>query len=310
MAAPLHGSEDDAVKATISKDESHGSNLLDLPMEILTLILSHLESKGLLSVCLTCKTLIFPAQQNLYQDIFWDLEARPLLLLRSILHRRELALFIRRMYLREAYVSEETLGMLLSATPGLKTLEYQFQCDVGLPAEGEQQSTHLRVPLLMSALEHVSHTLERLVISVEFYGLVGTDVTGGFPEQWGILGRCESMRHFKRLKYLEIPFVVLLGWRSIGLPDSELLDSLPTGLEELRLSNEMSSWSLFLWIDFVAVPQVRTYLEDEQPKQLRRLKLVRKEQGYIWKEDAQRDVQRVCERVGVEFILDVVEEVL
>ncbi|KAL1953457.1 hypothetical protein VTO42DRAFT_2795 [Malbranchea cinnamomea] len=155
-------------------------------------------------------------------------------------------------------LNSERIGTLLSATPNLRTFEFNFMMEQSsdLFFRGRCSSqkklnrqNEWRTPA--SSLELVASTLENLTISADYYN---------FSEQqhlWPILlewimadwewrGRFKPLKSFIKLKRLEIPLLALLDW-TLSFPDIKLRDFVPPNLRELYLRDDLNEAPGYAW---------------------------------------------------------------
>ena len=133
--------------------------------------------------------------------------------------------------LQRSSASEALLARILAVTPNLKCLEYGFICE----GSSEHGPTSLCAEGLGKALAHVKATLEQLRISVHFlqwYHYQSAD----FPSRYGIKGRL-SLHDYESLVMLEVPIVMLLGFRPT--PQTHLTGRLPPRIRQLYLRGDM-----------------------------------------------------------------------
>ncbi len=197
--------------------------------------------------------------------------------------------------LRFSHVKEEALEQLLSVTPSLRTLRYDFDCDVEPPND---KSCHFDGAKLSCALEHVKATIEDLAISVHFYSIVAIEVENG-SEYWGIRGNLDSLRHFQILQSLEVPLIVLLGWSSSS--KVRLADVLPQQIRQLCIKDDMADFCNYEWTVRAGLDRIHDYLEDwrSHAPNLECVTLTLRASGVRWGEKPQRELRTMCERAGV-----------
>ncbi len=152
--------------------------------------------------------------------------------------------------LHHSVAKEETLRELLSVTPNLKKLRYDFWCEIDNP---RGYSEYLTCSTLLQALDQVNCTLVQLVISVNFFTFATIDINEDGP--YGLRGCIGSLSHFKQLEYLDMPLVVLLGWSPKTAPS--LQNALPRTLRTLCLTDDMSPFESWEWSATDVVTQVR-----------------------------------------------------
>ncbi|KAI9879070.1 MAG: hypothetical protein M1830_009711, partial [Pleopsidium flavum] len=193
--------------------------------------------------------------------------------------------------LHHSEAKEETLEQLLSVTPHLKTLEYNFWCEVE-PAIHKSQ--YLTCDKLSRALEHIRATIEHLVISVCFFSGVIWEVV----PPCGIKGDIGSLRRFEALHSLEVPLVVLLGWSSSST--IRLADILPKNMRQLCIRDDLTYFWNWEWTERACLDRMLAYLVDwrTHAPNLDRIAL-RLESDEELPEEPRRELGAMCERAGV-----------
>lgn len=196
----------------------------------------------------------------------------------------------------QSHVREEGLEELLVAAPNLKSFEYNFLCDIDLET---RHSGHLDCSKLGRSLQKVKASLETLMISVAFFVRTAHDVEAGNPSHWGIKGDLGTLSGFTKLKTLDVPFAVLMGF----IPHSEvqLADVLPCALHKFCCTNSMASWDAWRWTDEAVVAQFREYTGAETSLDLEYLELRAIGSFHLWYEEVQAQVAAMCEDAGIWF---------
>lgn len=119
--------------------------------------------------------------------------------------------------------------------------------------------------LLGSALDAVSGTLTRLKVTIGFVASTALEPENGGSfesrEAWGVKGRLgESLKRFARLEWVDVPWVVLLGWATEG--GLGLAECLPEGLRGLVLAHDLESFGGYGWGDEVCVARLLDFLAE------------------------------------------------
>ena len=205
-----------------------------------------------------------------------------------------LASTLTNLYLRQSNVEEETLVQLLLVTPNLKIFEYDFLCETH---DRQFHCTHLNCTKLGHALQEMKTSLETPIISVNF--LVGStsDAGGSFFSYRCIFGNLGSLADFSKLKTLTISLVVLLGY--IPHPGARLVGNLPSGLHYFCCTNQMVCWDAQEWTDEAVLGRFREYLGAESSLELECLELSAVGEYYLWYDNIQQEIMRLCEDVGI-----------
>ncbi len=178
--------------------------------------------------------------------------------------------------LRHAQIQMPTLHKLLAMMPRLETLKCDFECDA--EPRDPYHAMYLDCSELGLALQTIQKTLVELQVSVGFVTSAALEIdNGGSVESgdgWGIKGRLGASLHdFGRLRSLDVPWSVLLGWL-VGsrIP---LAECLPHGLQTLVLSHGLGYFVNYEWDnDAISVGGLLEYLDSgSQGAALRNLKV-------------------------------------
>lgn len=159
----------------------------------------------------------------------------------------------------------DRLDEILSATPNLIDLTYDFWCETD-PA-CSWKSTYLDCAKLGQAIERVP-LLQRLRIGVEFYSSSCPDLdVGGSCESgdaWGLKGQFgRVLNGLGSLEELSIPMVVLPGWSTNWSIMTRLSNVLPPHrLRLLRLTSDLNDWSRYEWSRDIRRTLILDYLLD------------------------------------------------
>lgn len=144
---------------------------------------------------------------------------------------------LRELRLVRCQLTEESLGLVLGAAPGLTTLH----CDLVLDAE--HVSGWFDLGKVRASLDGLSGSLEDLSLTLNLWSSTAIDC--GEKGPWGIHGSLGSLKDFDRLTRLSVSLPVLLGWHVQG--SGKLADVLPAGIRSLKITNEMFSWWHYEW---------------------------------------------------------------
>lgn len=158
---------------------------------------------------------------------------------------------------------------LLSSRPPLEHLQYDYHCAENIRFD---RSHYLDISVLCSALEQVSSTLESLTISVGFESDAdGIDCYANGPFK----GSCSlHAQGWPRLKYVNMPFVMLVGWKCDSAPISKGLEQLlPSSIEKLCLTDELAGWVTYEWEGSDWVESLRLMLDTRAIRDLREISL-------------------------------------
>ncbi|KAI4283436.1 MAG: hypothetical protein L6R38_002158 [Xanthoria sp. 2 TBL-2021] len=152
---------------------------------------------------------------------------------------------------------------------------------------------------LCKAIDTVSATLTELALSIDFYAFELSDTAAGDHVKWGIQGSLGSMSHYKSLKSLHVPFVMLLGWSSDT--SANLHNLLPWNLSELCLSGEITAWYNWDWDRDVMIRHIMSFLQ-QRSKVLK--KFVMRDDIGVGLRSVQGDdpmFRKMCEDAGIEY---------
>lgn len=132
--------------------------------------------------------------------------------------------------------------------------------------------------------------------------------------EWGVSGRLGTLRGFEKLQYLEVSWVVLVGWSLASLqkevaedelPGGYLGSVLPDGLKWLTVSDEMASWLAWEWRPVEVVELIREWLSLGKRRGLQGVvwKLKNRNEGFggtwAWTYYAIQEMKSISERAGV-----------
>lgn len=162
-----------------------------------------------------------------------------------------------------------TLGQLLAVTPNLKELVYyhHFSFNTRVMVNG---CYVLDCTRLREALEPLAPSLQYLSLSMQYY--TDEDVLYLGPEYgdnvtWRMSGTLGNMNNFTKLRYLDAPWIMLLGWSSST--KATLLDILPEQLTDFCCSDDLSCWYLvFIWPNDDVLEQMVSLIQGRSDQSL------------------------------------------
>ena len=190
------------------------------------------------------------------------------------------------------------LRTLLLACPNLKEFEYQHCCDMESVTTTPLECRILDCVGLKEALRSVENSLESLILSVLFYATQIYDSQGGDNIEYGIYGFLGDLNNFNKLKYLEAPLVMLVGYKPLS--SSVLTHNLPASLCELCCSNELVEWHIFEWKDEHVLLQLLPLIMDRDPP-LENFIFGAKESRWLWWGPLRIAIKEACEAKGVSY---------
>ena len=118
------------------------------------------------------------------------------------------------------------------------------------------RKVYLDCTKLGHALQSVKLSLEILVIDIVF--LSSTAFQDHRLSDWGTTGDLGLLNNYAKLKTLDVPLMVLLGWAPH--PEVRLASVLPSGLHHLRCTNYMAGLGDWKWTDEAVMAQFQDYL--------------------------------------------------
>ncbi len=136
------------------------------------------------------------------------------------------ALNLTSLYIAGGKIREAYLGQILAAVPRLRSLEWQWRCEINL--EGQFNSPLVNLDQLMPALAQVKETLTELKITG--YNFCETPAR--------LQGSARALAGFDRLNKLYIPLLFLTGFELPLQPGFG--NCLPRNLEDLTLTGNLS----------------------------------------------------------------------
>lgn len=131
--------------------------------------------------------------------------------------------------------------------------------------------------------------------------LMGGSLENG--SAWGIKKCIGSLRRFKNLRRLEIPWMVLFAWSTSC--DKNLEDVLPIGIRDLLLRDDLDSFWTYEWTQEVCGLQVEALLRQENCR-LRQLRCITIELSEwtsltYWDSDAWHWLQQAFQQTGIDL---------
>jgi len=201
-------------------------------------------------------------------------------------------------------VDETTLLHLLSASPNLHTLRYDYACRIDPPRKS-MDDLHFDLAKLGRALGQVQTTLTHLSLSIDFYTNTCGD-PGNRSEYWGLKNRLGDLQGFVHLQALSIPFVILFGLAQMPRSVVTLDGILPRSIRRLCLKDDLSTWDDYEWLAPACLERLEDFLADRKgtAPQLERLDLeLRESHAYEWGEDVQAELRDLCEGTGVQCVI-------
>ncbi|RDW74901.1 hypothetical protein BP6252_06043 [Coleophoma cylindrospora] len=157
---------------------------------------------------------------------------------------------LRHLKLRHTQAMAGQLRELLSSTPNLQSLQYDFYCIVD---SGGVNDAYVYGSAISRAIEEVKSSLVKLVLSITMAARTATEISAGL--RWGIRGQMASLQQFERLQYLEVPLALLLGWSPQLAP--ALDDILPRSIQNLYITGHLDDFSNWEWTADDTLQQLR-----------------------------------------------------
>ncbi|KAF1993646.1 hypothetical protein P154DRAFT_63032 [Amniculicola lignicola CBS 123094] len=223
---------------------------------------------------LTSITLIWPARPSTWEPYEWPAHtpyAPSLTTLRFL----------------DSGVSMRTLGAILSCTPNLKTLQYDYYNSAETLVDWKD---------LEHALSPIKNTLSSFSMNfTAHYTVSAVWNDHGSP----LLSNNCSFKHFPGLILLSIPPLVLLSHNYAHAPD--LADLLPTNLQTLTWKSGVAPrWE---WTSSELLPKMREFLTGgswkEATPRLNKVQLVHRE--IWWKDSDIVQLREKCQAEGLHF---------
>lgn len=199
--------------------------------------------------------------------------------------------------LQRSHIKVALLEQLLVVVPNLEILEYDFCCEVGrdrwIPI-----NHYFRGDALGRALAPLRYKLKTLRVSVHFY--FGPEAYYEDPTpNYGIEGVLESLKGFRNLVELEVPFALILGTHAQS--NSCVSVELPPNLRFLILRDDMALFHLYPWRSAECLKAMSTYLLlwPMCGSQTRSLGLNLNESPDDWDEKALSAFQTLCRSMHI-----------
>lgn len=205
-------------------------------------------------------------------------------------------------------ISRPLLGELLAATPNLKRLCYEqeivFHNKNTTPQQKAQISHYTSLDELGHALHSVRNTLEELKLSFTLAPGSSShkeivDKNTAFPP---IQGTIVALRNMNRLRKIEIPMIVVLGWYPDFAPRLE--EIMPRSVRHVTLSDDFVSFCP--WVHgfncFKKIGLIGEYLlnrEVHAPDLRRFILRLTAPRVNLWLEDAVLDMKTPIDGPGV-----------
>ncbi|KAE8309264.1 hypothetical protein BDV41DRAFT_580696 [Aspergillus transmontanensis] len=200
--------------------------------------------------------------------------------------------------LNRSSISEESLAIILQASPSLKSLHYDHQCNVA----GEKawhDGNRLR-----GALYHIRDTLEYLEIRMGLYSPYAEELI--YLNLIPVQNHIGSLKDFQNLRSLVIPIAALFGW-NVEL-DHDLTDVFPASLTHLSLVEDLVMQCTYEWSEQLVLERLGTFLAQMAPQ----LELFEFRPDHIferWTEELEGSLRVLCLRDGVRCIIHQDEDV-
>ncbi|KAL8811301.1 MAG: hypothetical protein Q9223_001818 [Gallowayella weberi] len=186
----------------------------------------------------------------------------------------------------------DSLEQLLRCTPNLRRLKYQHACDIETSLD---ECRFLDCVRLGHILGESCASLEDLSLSIFFYFYTRRPLYQRIysSDSSGIRGSLGSMKHFSRLKHLQVPLAMLLGWWAPPYPI--LNHRLPEGLLDLCLTSDLlfpdeNEW----YVGEIMVQMWPMILNDGIRRYLPRISFRSLTNEPRWSDALQEAVQRAC----------------
>lgn len=131
---------------------------------------------------------------------------------------------------------------LLASKPPLNKLVYDYRCDEDVnPYDGYC----LNLSTISLALSHIQSTLEQLTIKLDST----TPYAGDYRcyREDGFFTELLAPLTFSCLKFLDIPFLMLTGWKVVPRYIRPFADLLPTSIVHLCLNDDLIGWAGCEW---------------------------------------------------------------
>jgi hypothetical protein len=152
-----------------------------------------------------------------------------------------------RLCLEASELKPSSLGLLTREMPNLRQLEYKNLIDAH---HGGPTMQYFQCADMDAALTSVRSSLEHLCVDVEFFADKSTYLGLGF--NWGVQGTIKCLADFTCLTHLEIPLVLLLGWKPNNNSDNvngsiQLETVLPRTLKYFKLTTALEYFEINEW---------------------------------------------------------------
>lgn len=219
-------------------------------------------------------------------------------------HNRPYALTLTTLVLPRCEADGTTLLHLLSASPNLHTLRYDYACNIDPPRKS-MGDVLFDFAKLGRALGQVQTTLTQLSLSIDFYSHTCGDPSNRI-DNWSLKNRLGDLQGFVHLQALSIPFVILFGLAQTPWSVEKLDGLLPRSIRRLCLKDDLSSWDDYEWSPAACLERLEDFLTDRKgtAPQLERLDLeLRESHVWDWGEDMEAGLRDLCEGQGVQSVI-------
>jgi len=205
---------------------------------------------------------------------------------------------VRTLDLHASRANAATLGFVLSQTPYLQSLHYEY-----CPWLEARLVERLNCTDLRRVLEPLSHTLTELTVSLSPFSSRADEVEEG--SVWIENGRgVGSLAFLSRLTKLEIALPVLLGWE--GDTGLGLKDVLPFSLEDICIRDDCVSHTGNVFCEKRTIEEVQCWIGSKKWRtSTPNLKYVGLRLctsiADDWGKESRRTVMDICTQEGLEF---------
>ena len=200
--------------------------------------------------------------------------------------------------------NESALEGLLSSKPPLRNLVYNYYC-----AEDVSYSKgyYFNLDTVSLALSHVKSTLQSLTIFFEHQAPDADDypcyANGLF------VGTLAPFSCFPHLEYLEIAFVMLIGWEVVPHDVRPLAEMLPQSLRHLCLTDNLADWVSCDWEPKHVLERLCDLLaankesKSQIARSLEAVEIRRRSVTFEWEEEEEIEFDKLSEQYGMQIFL-------